>query len=65
MPTVFSLCYSKEEVSERLLVALIEVCGEGPCPPGLLQEMCRLADSDSGALHKLLFPAALNWLATW
>ncbi|XP_045509174.1 E3 ubiquitin-protein ligase UBR4 isoform X9 [Colias croceus] len=54
--------HCREDVSERMLQALITVTGEGTCHPLLLQEMCRLADSHSGTLHKLLFPAALTWL---
>ncbi|XP_038209068.1 E3 ubiquitin-protein ligase UBR4 isoform X2 [Zerene cesonia] len=56
--------HCREDVSERMLQALITVTGEGTCHPLLLQEMCRLADSHSGTLHKLLFPAALTWLGT-
>ncbi|XP_047525824.1 E3 ubiquitin-protein ligase UBR4 [Pieris napi] len=55
--------HCEEEASERMLGTLIEVSGEG-CPPPLLREMCRLADSHSGTLHELLFPAALAWLSS-
>ncbi|XP_013144239.1 PREDICTED: E3 ubiquitin-protein ligase UBR4 [Papilio polytes] len=51
-----------EEVSERVLCALVGVCGEG-CAPVLLRELCRLADAHAGADHRLLFPAAVGWLA--
>ncbi|CAG5041717.1 unnamed protein product [Parnassius apollo] len=51
-----------EEVSSRMVCALVGVFSEG-CPPMLLRELCRLADAHSGADHKLLFPAAVGWLA--
>ncbi|XP_060810461.1 E3 ubiquitin-protein ligase UBR4 isoform X2 [Amyelois transitella] len=51
------------DVSERMLVALIGVCGEIPCSPLLLREMCRLADAHGGKNHKQLLSAALHWLA--
>ncbi|KAJ0180973.1 hypothetical protein K1T71_003058 [Dendrolimus kikuchii] len=53
-----------EDVSERMLSTLIGVCGENACSPLLLREMCRLADAHTGADHKQLFPAAVNWLST-
>ncbi|XP_068628453.1 E3 ubiquitin-protein ligase UBR4 isoform X2 [Battus philenor] len=54
--------HCSEEVSERVLCALVGVCGDG-CAPLLLRELCRLADAHAGADHKLLFPAAVGWLA--
>ncbi|XP_013166692.1 PREDICTED: E3 ubiquitin-protein ligase UBR4 isoform X4 [Papilio xuthus] len=54
--------HCSEEVSERVLCALVSVCGEG-CAPVLLRELCRLADAHAGADHRLLFPAAVGWLA--
>lgn len=60
-----TLVYSAPEVSERMLSTLIGVCGDIPCSPLILREMCRLADAHSGADHKQLFPAAVSWLSAW
>ncbi|XP_028033464.1 protein purity of essence isoform X1 [Bombyx mandarina] len=56
--------HCNEKVSERMLTALISVCGDSACSPLLLREMCRLADAHAGSDHRLLFPAAVGWLAT-
>ncbi|KAG6439555.1 hypothetical protein O3G_MSEX000873, partial [Manduca sexta] len=46
-----------------MLSTLISVCGESPCSPLLLREMCRLADAHAGGDHRQLFPAAVGWLS--
>ncbi|KOB59232.1 putative ubiquitin protein ligase E3 component n-recognin 4, partial [Operophtera brumata] len=58
-----TLAYSSPEVSERMLSTLIGVCGDTPCSPLILREMCRLADAHSGSDHKQLFPAAVSWFS--
>ncbi|XP_041973883.1 protein purity of essence isoform X2 [Aricia agestis] len=51
-------------VSSRTLSALVGVCGAGgDAAPALLRELCRLADAHSGVDHRILFPAAVNWLS--